>query len=269
MKPSDYPTTQPSGGPTAVPSGCPSLQPTSQPSFSPSRGLLSGIVFNVTQELEGLTSAEYNKDKALNDDYFMRSLDNSVPKLQHSHIAVLFVTERLPSAPSALSNAFRQTSALSSLALSSASAGVKLVYVVTASLQELGYQNELYREAYDELRSEIFNASTGSNSSLELSLQSLAGQTSCLLSKATVPLESFPVYSDYTAIYLHTPLPSSQPTSSPSCVVGHFGEGGSKGCQPCAPGTYLGTDMIGELSCRSCPMDSFNNEFGASKCDKW
>jgi len=62
----------------------------------------------------------------------------------------------------------------------------------------------------------------------------------------------------------HSPVPSSAPTSRPSCSLGSFGPDG--GCGMCPPG-YYGTAW-GQVSCAACPVGFYSSAPSMISCTK-
>jgi hypothetical protein len=107
-------------------------------------------------------------------------------------------------------------------------------------------------DVYSELKAQI----EGSVSSVHsyMTLNSLNFQA--VSSPPTV------TFTSYTMSIIHSALPTSAPTSMPSCGVG--AEGSNVLCTPCNPGYYLSD--VGQLKCQECPLDSYSDIFGAENC---
>lgn len=65
-------------------------------------------------------------------------------------------------------------------------------------------------------------------------------------------------------VQLHSPIPSSMPTSMPSCGYGSYGPKGD--CGKCPPGYY--EIRFGAKSCIACPIGFYAPDFGSSSCEK-
>jgi hypothetical protein len=65
----------------------------------------------------------------------------------------------------------------------------------------------------------------------------------------------------YTAVVLHSPFPTSVPTSMPSCGAG--AEGVTATCTDCEPGFYSERDWI---DCRPCPQGMYSDEYRSGSC---
>ena len=70
--------------------------------------------------------------------------------------------------------------------------------------------------------------------------------------------------SSYSMHITHSALPTSTPTSAPSCGVGS--EGTSVQCTPCQPGFYLSD--VSQVNCKACPLDYYSDTFGAGTCQQ-
>ncbi len=70
--------------------------------------------------------------------------------------------------------------------------------------------------------------------------------------------------SSYVVGVSHSALPTSTPTSQPSCGIGSSQDGGT-GCTQCAIGYY--TDTLNADLCTICPIDTYNNAIGSDHCE--
>ena len=69
--------------------------------------------------------------------------------------------------------------------------------------------------------------------------------------------------SSYVVGVSHSALPTSTPTSQPSCGIGSSQDGG--GCTQCAIGYY--TDTLNADLCTICPIDTYNTAIGSDHCE--
>lgn len=69
-------------------------------------------------------------------------------------------------------------------------------------------------------------------------------------------------YTSYRVTILHSALPTSTPTSRPSCGAGYVGD--NINCVPCEPGTYM-SDFTKDV-CEPCPLDHYSSAYGAATC---
>jgi len=193
----------------------------------------------LTQQLSGLNSASYNPE--IDDVKFAHSLASVTTDLKAKHITVLHRTYSPESHPTRL-----VTTATTEILM--------LTYQVKASLQELGSYSDV-AAAYDSLMHQITDASSGTKCALQESLQSSGGS----FSQVIVPDGSSPVIYAVEEVFIHTPVPSSQPTSSPSCPAGFNG----RGCTPCPEGTYA---LPGGTGCIQCPRGTYSDSPGSGSC---
>ncbi len=68
--------------------------------------------------------------------------------------------------------------------------------------------------------------------------------------------------SSYSVNIIHSAIPTSTPTSQPSC--GDGSEGTNVNCVPCNPGFYLSD--FNQLNCEPCPLDYYTNVYGSETC---
>jgi len=77
------------------------------------------------------------------------------------------------------------------------------------------------------------------------------------------PVVAAPVtYTSYSVVIIRSAVPTSTPTSAPSCGAGYVGD--NVNCVPCEPGTYL-PDFNNDV-CEPCPLDYYSSTFGATSC---
>jgi len=187
-----------------------------------------------------MNSTSYNPVE--DNEKFAESLAAVTADLKAKHITVLLTSDATTLTTSRTATTTTTTTVL------------VLTYRVKASLQELGTYSDA-TSAYESLKQQITDASSGANCTLEQRLQSSGGS----FSEATVPAGSTPTFSAFEEIYLHTPVPSSQPSSSPSCPAGFNG----LGCSPCPEGTY---SLPGALECIDCPDGTYSDLPGSGSC---
>lgn len=68
--------------------------------------------------------------------------------------------------------------------------------------------------------------------------------------------------SSYSVTVLRSALPTSTPTSQPSCGAGYVGNNAN--CVPCTPGTFL-SDFNSDV-CVPCALDYYSNAHGSATC---
>lgn len=270
-RPTSQPSRQPSSHPSSQPSRHPTSHPTSQPislpTSRPSHGETTQVSFAVKNTLVGINATTFNKHRKESERIYKQAMALSLKigstQLKESNINITGVSDNanpnivvLTSSSSILSS-FHLTSRLLS---GSASGGVDISSQIIVVAQDLGFQDG--NSAYSALATQVQTAtsSTGSGS-LAANLATVAS-TSTVMSTAFTTVTSKPaVVSAATIATLHSPRPTSMPTSQPSCGEGSFGNPGN--CGPCSPGYY---SHPGSSTCIPCPKGKYSSAFGSKQC---
>jgi hypothetical protein len=256
--PSSSPTFMPSSIPTFIPTLVPSTSPTASPSYSPtismapSNAFTMGIEFSVSQTLLSVDSDFYFTNLQESNEKFIQSLVTVVPDLTFEEIEILKINQTavpLTAGAAATAPSIRRRSL--------ATSDVLLVYQVTHVIPNGGTNAD---SIYNDLVNAISIASTGSSSSLATELRSVG----LPFTTTTVP-ESPPDISTYSSYTEHTPLPSSTPTSAPSCGSGTEEGSTSSDCNECHPGTY--SEFAGK-ECKECEIGSYCDTYGCISCEE-
>jgi len=150
----------------------------------------------------------------------------------------------------------------------SITSGIAVEFNVSFVMQKLQEPNPDL--AFKKVKNKVKLACVSSAGALPVFLANVkkySGPQSILKSSNILNYESNELpYSKYDTHVLHTPPPTSIPTSFPSCGVGsEIGPNGlHHGCLGCTPGYFA--NVYNSSDCTPCPMKTFTNEYNQSVC---
>jgi hypothetical protein len=228
-----------------------------KPTFTvvPSPGIFYQISFEVMQVLQFVNFSKFQEQEASNIDVFIDAMYDAVPELVIPGYDSIYVTSVVD---------FNDSNIVSSSSLSlwilqapSENDAITVIYNVTVGVNQLEYGST--DDLYNDLVASISTACSGADSEFVYILRNM--DKTGVYEFSTVP-DEYPTTSSYVTVLLHSPVPSTVPSLSPTCGVGSYGD--ESGCQKCPPGTY--GSSIGLDSCTKCPMNYYSNDAGSDEC---
>ncbi len=244
-QPSRQPTAQPSRQPTcqpfAHPSSRPSNRPSSSPTSQPSTSLVEATVFSVTMLYQNLDISDWNADKAYHEFLLSISLVEHVTGLQLNDIVNI----------SAIDESIRRLDNI----IKHRVLFTKRLEVDTTFHVRPQYFNRTDSLSVADVYSAVISRINASSYDILLDLQANSTYFADAVLLSTT-------YSSYTSTIVHSPYPSSSPTSQPTCGTGSYQVGDA--CGPCARGYF--SDSLNAFKCTACPVETYSGSVGSVEC---
>ncbi len=228
--------------------------PTSQPTSQPSSALLQGLVFDFTTKFSNIDLTDWNAN-ANHLELYKHSLLTNIPNIRESDVTNIVVKDdsirrklaEISNGQLIIGNVVYDLTTRSLL-----SKGIEIVTTISVRPE---YYNKSESLTFDDTYNQIIADIQSTSAYVLTDLQS----QSSYFQYAVVSSVTF---TSYSIRIMHSALPTSTPTSAPSCGAGYVGD--NVNCVPCAPGFSL-SDFNNDV-CEPCPLDHYSNTYGSATC---